>query len=287
MELLLALKDGIEHEVTDVVGVHALRRRTSLVYAYVVGESLDGPGPILRAPAGTYTGATNQATDGPSAAGRPIALAFSHGKGRVVIIGDAGIASAFGSVGGQTHRGISEADNALFVRNMFIRPEATGYGCVYFAQEMLKTRKETLEGKLCLVSGSGNVSQYTIEKLLDLGAKPITLSDSNGVIYDADSINREKLAWLMELKNVRRGRIREYTDKFKKAIYIPTDAKLEYNPLWNIKADCAFPSATQNEINAIDAANLIKNGVEASADRIASAADGQGPPSSGTEAKLD
>ena len=98
-----------------------------------------------------------------------------------------------------------------------IRPEATGYGCVYFAAEMLKTRKETLEGKLCLVSGSGNVSQYTVEKLLDLGAKPVTLSDSDGVIYDPDGIDREKLAWVMELKNVRRGRIREYADKFKKA----------------------------------------------------------------------
>jgi glutamate dehydrogenase (NADP+) len=143
-----------------------------------------------------------------------------------------------------------------------IRPEATGYGCVYFASEMLKSRKDSLEGKLCLVSGSGNVSQYTVEKLLDLGAKPITLSDSNGVIYDADGINREKLAWVIELKNTRRGRMREYADQFKKAIYIPTDSKLEHNPLWNIKADCAFPSATQNEINATDAANLIKNGIK-------------------------
>src|SRR5579864_2831372 len=143
-----------------------------------------------------------------------------------------------------------------------IRPEATGYGCVYFAQEMLKTRKETLEGKLCLVSGSGNVSQYTVEKLLDLGAKPVTVSDSNGVIYDPDGINREKLAYVMELKNVKRGRIRDYADKFKKAIFMPTDIKLEHNPLWNIKADCAFPSATQNEITAKDAANLIKNGIK-------------------------
>jgi glutamate dehydrogenase (NADP+) len=141
-----------------------------------------------------------------------------------------------------------------------IRPEATGYGCVYFAAEMLKTRKETLEGKLCLVSGSGNVSQYTIEKLLDLKAKPLTISDSNGVIFDPDGIDREKLAWVMDLKNVRRGRIREYTDKYKKAVFMPTDIKMDYNPLWNIKADCAFPSATQNEINAKDAANLIKNG---------------------------
>jgi glutamate dehydrogenase (NADP+) len=143
-----------------------------------------------------------------------------------------------------------------------IRPEATGYGCVYFAAEMLKTKRESLEGKLCLVSGSGNVSQYTIEKLLDLGAKPITVSDSNGVVYDPDGIDREKLAWIMELKNVRRGRMREYTEHFKKAIFMPTDLKMDHNPLWNIKADCAFPSATQNEIDAKDAANLIKNGVK-------------------------
>jgi len=143
-----------------------------------------------------------------------------------------------------------------------IRPEATGYGCVYFASEMLKSRKDSLEGKLCLVSGSGNVSQYTVEKLLDFGARPTTWSDSNGVIYDPDGIDREKLAWVMELKNVRRGRIREYADRFKKAIFMPTDIKLEHNPLWNIEADCAFPSATQNEITAKDAANLIKNGVK-------------------------
>jgi glutamate dehydrogenase (NADP+) len=143
-----------------------------------------------------------------------------------------------------------------------IRPEATGYGCVYFAEEMLKSRKDKLEGKLCLVSGSGNVSQYTIEKLLDLGAKPVTVSDSNGVIYDPDGIDREKLAYVLELKNVKRGRIRDYADRYKKAIFMPTDVKLEHNPLWNIKADCAFPSATQNEITAKDAANMIKNGVK-------------------------
>ena len=143
-----------------------------------------------------------------------------------------------------------------------IRPEATGYGAVYFAEEMLKTRKETLEGKTCVVSGSGNVSQYTIEKLLDLGAKPVTVSDSDGAIYDADGIDRDKLAWVMDLKNHRRGRIKEYTDKFKKAVYQQIDKKLDHNWLWNIKADCAFPSATQNEINAKDAANLIKNGVK-------------------------
>ena len=141
-----------------------------------------------------------------------------------------------------------------------IRPEATGYGCVYFAQEMLKTKKDTLEGKVCLVSGSGNVSQYTVEKLLDLGAKPVTLSDSDGAIYDEDGINRDKLAFVMDLKNNRRGRIKEYTEKFKKAVYHPVDKKLDHNWLWAIKADCAFPSATQNEINVKDAHNLIKNG---------------------------
>src|SRR6202521_4225475 len=143
-----------------------------------------------------------------------------------------------------------------------IRPEATGYGCVYFANEMLKSRKDTLEGKLCLVSGSGNVSQYTIEKLLGLGAKPVTVRSEEGAIYDADGIDREKLAFVMELKNVKRGRIREYSEKFKKAIFMPTDIKLEHNPLWNTKADCAFPSATQNEITAKDAANLLNNGIK-------------------------
>jgi glutamate dehydrogenase (NADP+) len=142
-----------------------------------------------------------------------------------------------------------------------IRPEATGYGSVYFAEEMLKTRQQTFDGKVCLVSGSGNVSQYTIQKLLQLGARPVTASDSNGVIHDPDGIDAEKLAFIMDLKNTRRGRIKEYTDKFKGAKFIPADAKLDYNPLWDIKADCAFPSATQNEINAKDAANLLKNGV--------------------------
>src|SRR5947199_3600410 len=104
-----------------------------------------------------------------------------------------------------------------------IRPEATGYGCVYFADEMLRSRKDSLKGKLCLVSGSGNVSQYTVEKLLAFGAKPITVSDSNGVIYDPDGIDRAKLAYMLELKNMRRGRSRDYADKFKKAIFLPTD----------------------------------------------------------------
>jgi glutamate dehydrogenase (NADP+) len=142
-----------------------------------------------------------------------------------------------------------------------IRPEATGYGCVYFADEMLKSQKQSLQGKVSIVSGSGNVSQYTVQKLLDFGAKPVTLSDSDGMIYDPAGIDREKLAWVMDLKNVRRGRIKEYTEKFKTAKYTAIDPTMAYNPLWDVKADCAFPSATQNEINAKDASNLIKNGV--------------------------
>ena len=142
-----------------------------------------------------------------------------------------------------------------------IRPEATGYGSVYFAAEMLATRDDTLQGKTCLVSGSGNVAQYTIEKLLDLGAKAITFSDSSGYVFDEAGLDREKLDFLMMLKNVRRGRVQEYCEKYTDAVYTPVDAASDYNPLWNHKADCAFPSATQNEINAEDAQNLVNNGV--------------------------
>ncbi len=142
-----------------------------------------------------------------------------------------------------------------------IRPEATGYGAVYFAEEMLNTRDDSLDGKTCLVSGSGNVAQYTVEKILDLGGKAITLSDSSGVIHDPEGIDREKLAFVLDLKNVKRGRIDEYGKKFKGAKFIPKDAKADHNPLWDIKADAAFPSAVQNEINKKDAANLLKNGV--------------------------
>jgi glutamate dehydrogenase (NADP+) len=142
-----------------------------------------------------------------------------------------------------------------------IRPEATGYGAVYFASEMLATRNETLEGKVCLVSGSGNVAQYTVEKLLQMGAKAVTLSDSDGFIYDEAGITGHKLAFVMELKNVRRGRIKEYADRFKGVVYTPTDHRLDHNPIWDHKAQCAFPSATQNEINARDAEILLNNGV--------------------------
>jgi glutamate dehydrogenase (NADP+) len=142
-----------------------------------------------------------------------------------------------------------------------IRPEATGYGSVYFAAEMLATRGQDLEGKTCLVSGSGNVAQYTIEKLLDLKAKVVTCSDSTGYIFDEAGFNAEKLAYLKLLKNVRRGRIKEYAQKYPAAVYTEVDPALDYNPLWSHKAQCAFPSATQNEINAKDAQHLIDSGV--------------------------
>ena len=142
-----------------------------------------------------------------------------------------------------------------------IRPEATGYGCVYFAAEMLNTRGDSLEGKTCLVSGSGNVAQFTTEKIIDLGGKVVTMSDSSGYIFDESGIDRQKLAAVKMLKNVRRGRIKEYAEKYSEAVYTPLDAAMEYNPLWNHKADCAFPSATQNEINGTDAKHLLDNGV--------------------------
>jgi glutamate dehydrogenase (NADP+) len=141
-----------------------------------------------------------------------------------------------------------------------IRPEATGYGAVYFAQEMLATRADSVEGKTCLVSGSGNVAQFTVEKLIDLGARPVTMSDSGGFIHDPDGIDREKLEWVKDLKDVRKGRIRQYAEKYRRARFVPAAAG-ESNPLWGIPADCAFPSATQNEINGKDAANLMAAGV--------------------------
>jgi glutamate dehydrogenase (NADP+) len=135
-----------------------------------------------------------------------------------------------------------------------IRPEATGYGCVYFSERMLHTRGENFEKKTCLVSGSGNVAQYTVEKLNQLGAKCVTLSDSEGTIHDEAGINAEKLAWVMDLKNNRRGRIKEYVKKFPKSEF------LQNMKPWHIPAQCAFPSATQNEIDGEDAKLLVKNG---------------------------
>jgi len=134
-----------------------------------------------------------------------------------------------------------------------IRPEATGYGAVYFAQEMLATKGDSLKGKVAAVSGSGNVAQFTVQKLTELGGKAVTLSDSSGSIYDPAGIDADKLAWVMELKNIRRGRIREYAEKFGCEYF-------EGKRPWSIKCDVAFPSATENEIDKNDAETLIKNG---------------------------
>lgn len=142
-----------------------------------------------------------------------------------------------------------------------IRPQATGYGVVYFTAEMLAGKGESLEGKNCLISGAGNVAQYTAEKVLELGGRVLTLSDSSGYIYDQEGIDTEKLQHVMRLKNIRRARIREYCEKYPQAVYTELDPDLAYNPLWRHKADCAMPCATQNEINARDAQHLVENSV--------------------------
>lgn len=142
-----------------------------------------------------------------------------------------------------------------------IRPEATGYGNVYFAAEMLATRQQSLAGKTCLVSGAGNVAQFTVEKILQLGGKVLTLSDSSGYIYDEEGIDPEKLAFVKNLKNNLRGRIREYCDAYPAAVYTAADPTLAYNPLWAHRADCALPCATQNELNGRDAQTLLANGI--------------------------
>ena len=141
-----------------------------------------------------------------------------------------------------------------------IRLEATGYGAVYFGGELLASRGEGFDGRSCLVSGSGNVAQSTVEKLIDEGARVLTFSDSDGFVHDPDGVDSDKLAWVKELKNVRRGRIREYAERFPSATFhraVPGGP----NPLWDVPADVAFPCATQNEIDDPDAANLVRNGV--------------------------
>ncbi len=134
-----------------------------------------------------------------------------------------------------------------------IRPEATGYGAVYFADEMLKTRKDSMKGKTVAISGSGNVAQYAVEKIIELGGKVVTLSDSAGYIYDPNGIDKEKLAFVLDLKNTRRGRISEYAKKFNVEYF---DGKRP----WEVKCDLALPCATQNEISEMDAETLVKNG---------------------------
>jgi glutamate dehydrogenase (NADP+) len=194
---------------------------------------------------------------------------FRHiGPNTDVPAGDIGVGGReVGYLFGQYKRLANEFTGVLTGKGLgwggsLIRPEATGYGTVYFAAEMLGTRDETLEGKTCLVSGSGNVAQYTAEKLLELGGTVVTLSDSGGYVYDEAGIDRAKLDWVMALKNERRGRISEYADQFPGSVYTPVADGADYNPLWDHVADCAFPSATQNEINEQDARNLVANGVQ-------------------------
>ncbi len=185
---------------------------------------------------------------------------FRHiGADTDVPAGDIGVGGReIGYLFGQYKRLTNEFTGVLTGKGLkwggsLIRPEATGYGAVYFAEEMLKTRGESFQGKTCTVSGSGNVAQYTVEKLNQLGAKVVTLSDSNGTIYDRNGIDAAKLAWVMDLKNVRRGRIQDYAKKFGAEYH---DGRTP----WMIPCQCAFPSATQNEITGEDAAMLLKNG---------------------------
>ncbi len=187
-------------------------------------------------------------------------LARHIGPNTDVPAGDIGVgAREIGYMFGQYKRLRNEFTGVLTGKKLnwggsLIRPEATGYGAVYFAQEMLKSRGDSLEGKVCTVSGSGNVAQYTVEKINRLGGKCVSLSDSGGTVYDPDGIDEEKLAFVMELKNVRRGRISEYADQFPKAEYRAS------TPPWSIKCDCAFPSATENELSGEDAKTLLENG---------------------------
>ncbi len=193
---------------------------------------------------------------------------FRHiGPNTDVPAGDIGVGGReIGYLFGQYKRLRNEFTGVLTGKGLhwggsLVRPEATGYGSVYFAAEMLGSRDETLEGKHCLVSGSGNVAQFTCEKLLDLGAVPVTLSDSSGYIHDEAGIDRDKLAFVKELKNVRRGRIKEYAEKYEEASYEDADPKSDRNGIWSYPAQAAFPSATQNEISGADADVMLKNGV--------------------------
>lgn len=186
---------------------------------------------------------------------------FRHvGPNTDVPAGDIGVGGReIGYLFGQYKRLANEFTGVLTGKRLswggsLIRPEATGYGAVYFAQDMLKTRDETIEGKICTVSGSGNAAQFTVEKLNQVGAKVVTMSDSGGFIHDKNGITEEKLAWIKSIKNVRRGRIKEYAEKFRGAKYVAG-----HRP-WGIKCDCAFPCATQNEITIEDAKKLIANG---------------------------
>jgi glutamate dehydrogenase (NADP+) len=182
--------------------------------------------------------------------------------------GDIGVGSReIGFLFGQYKRLANEFTGVLTGKTFawggsHIRPEATGYGTAYFAAAMLSAHGQSLEGKTCLVSGSGNVAQFLVEKVIELGGKVVTMSDSTGFIYDPNGITREKLESIMHLKNNLRGRIEAYADDHQDVTYTATDPTLHANPLWNIEADCAFPCATQNEISTKDAEHLVANGVK-------------------------
>jgi glutamate dehydrogenase (NADP+) len=185
---------------------------------------------------------------------------FRHvGPDTDVPAGDIGVGGReIGYLFGQYKRLANEFTGVLTGKSLnwggsLIRPQATGYGAVYFAEEMLKTRSEGLEGRPCSVSGSGNAAQYTVSKLNQVGAKVLTMSDSGGFIHDKDGITDEKLSWIMQLKNERRGRIKEYADQFK-ATYVAGKQP------WSVPCECAFPCATQNEISGEDAKMLLANG---------------------------
>ncbi|MBX3178231.1 MAG: NADP-specific glutamate dehydrogenase [Candidatus Hydrogenedentes bacterium] len=189
---------------------------------------------------------------------------FRHiGADRDVPAGDIGVGGReIGYLFGQYKRLANEHTGVLTGKGLayggsLIRPEATGYGCVYFCENMFNHEGDSLAGKTCTVSGSGNVAIYTVEKALELGAKVLTLSDSSGFIHDPDGLNPEKLAFVKNLKEVRRGRIAEYAEKYPQASFHP-----DKRP-WCVPCDVAFPSATQNEISGEDAAILLKNGVKA------------------------
>jgi glutamate dehydrogenase (NADP+) len=186
---------------------------------------------------------------------------FRHvGPDTDVPAGDIGVGGReIGYLFGQYKRLANEFTGVLTGKSLnwggsLIRPQATGYGAVYFAEEMLKTRSEGLEGRVCTVSGSGNAAQYTVSKLNQVGAKVVTMSDSGGFIYDKNGVTEEKLSWIMQLKNVRRCRIREYAEHFVGATYVDGQRP------WSVPCECAFPCATQNEISGEDAKMLLENG---------------------------
>ena len=192
-------------------------------------------------------------------------LCYHIGADTDVPAGDIGVGGReIGFMFGQYKRVRNEFTGVLTGKSLewggsLIRPEATGYGCVYFLNEMLKTKGKSLKGATAVISGSGNVAQYAAEKIIQMGGKVLTLSDSEGFIYDKDGIDARKLAWVMELKNVKRGRIKEYAEKFSADFYAGKTP-------WGVKCDVALPCATQNELNGKDAEQLVSNGCKATAE---------------------